>query len=76
MSRFTVVVSAKTAKKAVARNRIKRILREFIRLRLKHFRPGDYAITVKPKVFKEQESAALKEFEKLLIMGRLINYEK
>lgn len=50
--RFTVVVSTKVSKKAVSRNRIKRILREVIRLRLLEFSIGDYAIIVKPQAMK------------------------
>lgn len=48
ISRFTVVVSTKVSKKAVVRNRIKRTLREVIRLNLTKFKPGDYAVVVKP----------------------------
>jgi ribonuclease P protein component len=46
--RFTVVVSTKVSKKAVERNKIKRVLRDVIRLRVLPFaRSGDYAIIVK-----------------------------
>lgn len=75
-SRFTIVVSTKTAKKAVVRNRVKRILREFIRLRLVRFKDGDYVITVKPKVFGEEEGAVLKQLEKFLIAKRLMDNGK
>ena len=75
-SRFTIVVSAKAAKKAVARNRAKRILREFIRLRLARFKDGDYVVVVKQKVFGEEESVVLKQFEKLLISMRLMDNGK
>jgi ribonuclease P protein component len=75
-SRFAIVVSAKAAKKAVARNRIKRILREFIRLRLARFKGGDYVVVVKPKVFGGEESVVLKQFEKLLISMKLMDNGK
>lgn len=48
--RFAVVVSTKVFKKAVARNRLKRLLRESIRKNLPLFANGDYVIMAKPKV--------------------------
>lgn len=47
-ARFAVVVSTKVSKKAVARNRIKRHIREFVRLNIQRFVPGDYSVVVKP----------------------------
>lgn len=47
--RATVIVSTKVSKNAVARNRIKRILREVLRLKMLPVAAmGDYAIIVKP----------------------------
>jgi ribonuclease P protein component len=40
VSRFAFVVSAKTSKKAVERNKLKRKLREIVRLELVKIRPG------------------------------------
>jgi ribonuclease P protein component len=48
--RVTVVVSTKVSKSAVVRNRIKRVIREAIRLDLAGLKPGDYVIIVKPAV--------------------------
>ena len=45
--RFNIIVSTRVSKRAVERNRIKRIVRDAIRLSLPHFRPGDYVIIVK-----------------------------
>jgi ribonuclease P protein component len=50
--RFTVIASTKVSKKAVARNRLKRIIREAIRLRMAEFRAGDYVIIVKVSALK------------------------
>lgn len=47
LPRFTVVVSTKVSKKAVTRNRLKRIAREVVRSKLKEFKPGDYILTIK-----------------------------
>ncbi len=47
-SRFTVVVSTKVAKQAVKRNRIKRIVREFLRIRVGGLLPGDYMFIARP----------------------------
>jgi ribonuclease P protein component len=64
--RFTVVVSTKVAKNAVERNRIKRVVREAVRLSLDKLLPSDYALLVKPKA-KGLESKILRaEFERLL----------
>lgn len=47
-SRIAFVVSKKVSKRAVDRNRIKRVLREDVRSKLKDLLPGDYVIVVKP----------------------------
>lgn len=46
------VVSKKVSKKAVERNRIKRILREYMRLHLEQSKPGKYLVMVKPQAAK------------------------
>lgn len=48
VSRFTVVVSTKVAKQAVQRNRIKRVLREYVKVHMGQIKPGDYMIILKP----------------------------
>jgi len=58
--RLTVVVSTKVSKRAVVRNRIKRALREVVRLNISSFKAGDYAIIVKPSAEKV-ENIVLKE---------------
>ena len=60
LPRFTVVVSTKVAKSAVKRNRIKRLVREFLRRRLPEFKAGDYAVVIKPAAAKKPESELLK----------------
>ena len=47
LAQWTVVVSAKVAKLAVARNRIKRIIRAHVQSKLDIIKPGQYALIVK-----------------------------
>lgn len=48
--RFTVVVSAKVSKRAVVRNRVKRIFREEIKSLMDLMPKGDWVIFAKPAV--------------------------
>ena len=48
-SRIAVVVSNYVSKKAVERNRIKRLIRESVRINLDKLKTGDYVIIVRPK---------------------------
>ncbi len=48
-TRAAVVVSNYVSKKAVERNRIKRLVRETLRLSLSSLKPGDYVVVVRPK---------------------------
>lgn len=73
LSRFSVVVSTKVTKKATGRNRLKRQLREIIRLHLAEIKPGfDVIIAVKAaslaKNYQELEKAVLA----LLAKARLL----
>jgi ribonuclease P protein component len=52
LPRFTVVVSTKVSKKAVVRNRQKRVVREVLRQNISKFKPGDYIVTVKPQALR------------------------
>jgi ribonuclease P protein component len=66
VSRFTVVVSTKVSKKAVARNRLKRILREILRKNIPALPSGDYAVVVRPKSAGTNEKELLQSFIELL----------
>jgi ribonuclease P protein component len=70
-SRFTVVVSTKVAKNASVRNRLKRIVREFIKKHLKSLRKGDYVVGLKPGAAKTEEAQVLKSLENLLKISKL-----
>lgn len=69
----TVVVSTKVDKRAVHRNRIKRQLREILRLNVGGLRPGKYAIMAKPAAAKLANEHLRQEFLKLLVGSRLLN---
>lgn len=62
LQKFTVVVSTKVFKSAVKRNRVKRIIREYIRLNLSRFKSGGYIIIVKPKISTISDKEILKNF--------------
>ena len=54
-SRFTIIVSSKISKKSVIRNRIKRRLRETIRLNILKIKPGyDFIVITKPKILSQK----------------------
>lgn len=71
--RLTVIVSVKVSKKAVVRNRIKRIIRNYIQKNLTSFKTGDYAIIVKPSTSKISEQELLENLKNTLIKGKIIN---
>lgn len=48
----TVIVSNKVSKSAVARNKIKRMVREELKKALPRIKPGNYAIIIKPAAAK------------------------
>jgi ribonuclease P protein component len=71
-SLFTVVVSTKVDKRAVKRNRLKRLVREFIRHRINNFKPGNYVIMLKPLAGKAEEKVLIQKLEEAFINWRLL----
>ena len=63
--RFTVVVSTKVSKRAVVRNRLKRLVREYLRINIKDFKKGDHVLTVKPKAVSLPEDQLIPNLKKL-----------
>jgi ribonuclease P protein component len=72
MPRFTVVVSTKVSKKAVHRNRIKRVVREFLKLKTPLIFPADYVVIVKPALIKISEKLAVESLQNLMIKARVL----
>jgi len=74
VSRFAVQVSKKTAKHAVDRNRIKRLVRESISHLLPTIKPGfDCIMIAKTNFADQQESSIEKSVRNLLAERRLIS---
>ncbi len=71
-ARLTVVVSTKVSKKAVTRNRIKRVTREEIRKHLPKFQPGEYVIIMKAAATKIPATELRSSMENLFFKTRLI----
>lgn len=71
--RATVVVSTKVSKKAVARNRLKRLVREVLRLSQDNLRLGDYVVIVKPVAGKTDEQQIRPELVGLLQKTKLLS---
>jgi ribonuclease P protein component len=66
-SRFAFIVSAKTVKKAVLRNKIKRRLREIIRKKLPEIKSGfDCIIIIRPGIEKLNYQEMKERVEKIL----------
>ena len=60
------VVSKKVSKKAVERNRIKRVLREHFRLSIQKIKSGKYMIMVKPAAAKLKNPEVRDNFKNAL----------
>lgn len=72
-SRFAFVVGLKVSKSAVRRNRIRRQMREVVRLHLDAIAPGhDVMVMARPKArdidYKEIEKEILRHFKKLKLL--------
>jgi ribonuclease P protein component len=67
LSRFGAVVSSKTAKNAVKRNYLKRVIFDLVRLEKLYEIPGkDFLITVLPPITKLTKTEIEKELRKIL----------
>jgi ribonuclease P protein component len=72
LSRFTVVVSSKTAKLAVRRNRLKRMIRPWLKNHLNSLKTGDYMIIVKSKTASLPDDQVIKQLHSLLSEKKLL----
>lgn len=71
-ARFTVVVSTKVSKLAVRRNRIKRVVREFLRLHISALGPADFMIIVRPSVARFTPAELRGSIERVLRKSGLL----
>ena len=74
--RLTVIVSTKVSKKAVDRNKIKRVIREEIRKNIENLKPGDYAILVKSLAVKIDSFTLRAAVTKSLIDSKILQASK
>lgn len=74
--RLTVVVSTKVSKKAVDRNRIKRIIRDEVRKHIENLKPGNYAILVKASALKTEPQALRAAITQGLISSKTLSAGK
>ncbi len=70
--RITVVVSTKVSKKAVLRNRLKRIVRELLKKNIELLEIGDYVVEPRKLVGKKEENIFLDSLEALLKKSKLL----
>ncbi len=70
--RFTVVVSSKVSKLAVKRNRLKRIIRAELEVKIQDFRNGDFLFRVKPGAAMVDEGQIRSEVRLLINKAHLL----
>lgn len=70
--RITVSISTKVAKSAVRRNRVKRVVREFMRANLSRLAVGDYLLVVRPTAVKCVNAEIRAGLEQQLLKCRLL----
>lgn len=70
--KFTVIVSTKVSKKAVVRNRLKRVIRDVVRINISKFRHGSYAVIVKPKAVAITNDEMRQQLLNTLTAGKII----
>lgn len=72
-SRFGFLVSLKISKKATKRNKVKRRLREVVRLKLKEIKPGfDIIFLTRPEIVEKNFSEINEGVTKVLKKARLL----
>ena len=74
-SRFGLVVGQKVSKKAVMRNKIKRRLREVIRVELPDIKQGmDVVLIALPEIAKKDFYETRKATKKIFIRAKILNH--
>jgi ribonuclease P protein component len=71
-AKATVIVSTKVSKKAVERNRLKRLTREELRNKMEQLKPGNYALIIKPAAESITGTQLRAEINKALKAGKYL----
>jgi ribonuclease P protein component len=73
VSRVAIIVSIKTARTAVNRNRLRRVLKNYLIKRRSTIHPGiDFAIIIKKNVIGKETAQMVELVEKLLKKNRIL----
>ncbi|HEX3099384.1 MAG TPA: ribonuclease P protein component [Patescibacteria group bacterium] len=72
-AKLTVITSVKVSKRAVDRNRLKRIIREAVRPLISKFKPGNYAVLVKSSALKITPTELREQVMKSLNSSKTLN---
>lgn len=72
MAKVTTIASVKASKKAVERNRVKRILREELRKHIENMKPGSYVIIIKASSTKAEAKELKNALLKSLTNGKML----
>ncbi len=75
-SRFGLVVGQKVSKKAVSRNKVKRRLREAIRMELPNIKKGvDVILMTSPEIAGKDFLEIEKRIKEIFIKAKILNYQ-
>ncbi len=67
-SRFGVIISSKVSKKAVVRNRLKRLLFNFLKEKQKDLPIADYLFILYPSITEADKKEIISELEKIFAL--------
>ncbi len=73
MVKMTVIASVKVSKKAVTRNRLKRLIRHYFQQNIDLIKPGNYAIILKPAAAKVLSTQLLTGLHETIKKGKIIS---
>ena len=71
-AKITLITSVRVSKKAVERNRAKRILRDELRKYIDRLKPGDYVLIVKRSAIKATPTELRESLVKSLTAGKML----